>query len=78
VAYFFLATRVSNYTELFPPFLPIIFVNNIVSRVLFVSGLNAMTRGLLKQHWTMFFKVKGNCNSTIFVVIFCFEDHTVL
>lgn len=46
------------------------FANNFVSRVLFLSGLNAMMRGSLKQLWTMFFKVKGNCNATIFVIFF--------
>ena len=51
---------------------------NFVSRLVFLSGSNAMTRGSLKRLWTMFFKVKGNCNSTIFANIFCFDNYTVL
>ena len=50
------------------------FANNLVSRVLSLSGSNAMTRGSLKQLWTMFFKVKGNCNFTSFVIILCYDD----
>ena len=55
--------------RIFPVISVHFFANNLVSRVLSLSGSNAMTRGSLKQLWTMFFKVKGNCNFTSFVII---------